>query len=149
MKFEKGQIEKCWLSYMTCFSCSTLFRESLDSGNTQIPRRKMSPTEREIKILALDRILQDRTLYINEVAQLKQELIKLKGEQTTKGEQDSDGHIISDTEDILQETEELVVLSEEKIEEIANDLRSILNNDNSELIDKLLSQADQINKKTD
>jgi hypothetical protein len=106
----------------------------------------MSPTEREIKVIALDKILQDRISYINEVSRLEQELKELKEQEINNDKDDFDPNTVENAEIILQEIKDLVPLAEEKIKEIADDLRNILNNDSNEVIDRLLSDADEVEK---
>lgn len=105
----------------------------------------MSPTEKDIKVIALARLLQDRTSYIKEVKEKKEQIEQFKKQ---KEEETSDMEFnLANEEIILQETEDLIPLVEDKIKEIALDLRASLNGESNEVIDRLLAEADALEKK--
>lgn len=105
----------------------------------------MSPTDRDIKVIALARLLQDRTSYINEIKEKKEQIEQFKKQ---KNDEASDGEFnLSNEEIILQETEDLIPLVEDKIKEIKADLRASLNGETNEVIDRLLAEADSLEKK--
>lgn len=105
----------------------------------------MSPTDRDIKVIALARLLQDRTSYINEIKEKKEQIEQFKKQ---KKDEASDGEFnLTNEEIILKETEDLIPLVEDKIKEIKADLRASLNGETNEVIDRLLAEADSLEKK--
>ncbi|KAG0688405.1 hypothetical protein C6P40_001014 [Pichia californica] len=103
----------------------------------------MSPTDKEIKVIALARLLQDRISYIHEAKEKKEELDKLKTEAKIKPEEEKLN--LTNEEIILKETQDLIPLVEAKIKEVATDLRNESNEENNEVINRLLSEADEVN----
>lgn len=118
----------------------SFFEFFLDSLNAAVAST-MAPTEREIKIIALGRILKCQTSYIEEVATKERELEEMKSKGTG---QLLEPHTLKNAEVILQETRDLIPLADYKIKEIAADLRSIVKGDRNDVIDRLLAEADQI-----
>lgn len=101
----------------------------------------MGPTEREIKLLSLKGILKLRAEYVSEVSKIE-DLVKelmIKSENHEIKEQEYTDAVI-----ILKETKELIPLATEKVKEMAEDLRSIVNGDHTEALDRLLSEADEV-----
>ena len=103
----------------------------------------MSPTDKEIKVAALARLLQDRTSYIQEVEEKEKQLKDIKKQDGKNKNLYSDSNV----EIILQETKDLIPLVEAKIKEVAADIRGITNGESSEVVNHLLSEADHLGQK--
>ncbi|GAV30483.1 hypothetical protein PMKS-003997 [Pichia membranifaciens] len=103
----------------------------------------MSPTDKEIKVAALARLLQDRTSYIQEVEDKEKQL------KDTNKQDGKNKNLYSDfnVEIILQETKDLIPLVEAKIKEVADDIRGITNGESSDVVNRLLSEADHLGQK--
>lgn len=99
----------------------------------------MSPTDKEIKVAALTRLLQDRTTYIQEVGEKEKRLKDINKHDGKNKRSDSD----SNAEILLQETKNLIHLVEAKIKEVAADLRGTPNGESGDAVNRLLYEADR------
>ena len=101
----------------------------------------MAPSQKDIKTVALARLLQNRTLFIKEAEEKKEELEKLKSDVASKEQFN-----ISNEEVILKETQDFIPLNEAKIKEVAEDLRSILNGETNDIIEQLFKEVGEMEK---
>lgn len=100
----------------------------------------MAPTDKEIKVIALAKLLRDRKSYLNEIKTKKTEIQQLKGQPANE----SSGLNFSNEETILHELEDLIPMVDSKIEEIKDDLKSICDGDTNDVINRLLLEADSL-----
>lgn len=121
----------------------------------------MTPTDKYIKVTALSRLLKDREEYLKEVEEKENELKIFEEEikeENKNAEQDTEinqqGEVSSlesieldNFKLILDETRNLLTLSEQKIKEVADDLRNFLHGEFDNTTTSLLQEADQITEK--
>lgn len=98
----------------------------------------MAPTDKEIKVIALAKLLRDRKSYLNEIKDKNTEVQQLREESIKK----SSDLNLNNEETILRELKDLIPMIETKIKEVKEDLKNVCNGDTNEVINRLLSEAD-------
>lgn len=102
----------------------------------------MYPPDKNIKELALKNILKQRLDYIKEIEERKTQLKEL---ELQKDHENYDEQLFDSLKKILKEVENLRNLSDNKVNEISDDVRSAFKGDNNcESVNLLLAEADLI-----
>lgn len=103
----------------------------------------MSPTEKDIKIIALSKLINDHEAYVKELEEMESQM-KQGNEEAEKNQKPAED---VNAEIILEETRKLISLAKLKIKEVVDDLRSFLSDaETNETVQNLLSNADNITK---
>lgn len=100
----------------------------------------MAPSEKQIKVSALSRLLKDKHLYVEELKEHEQYVKVLEEKLEADAADEETKYIHKSAVQIKDETERMIPSVNSKIKEVLDDLKSLLSSD-SEGIDENISKV--------